>query len=52
MPYNHYYFKWPKYFKSYSITKDNIRIKWQDAKILHFKGRVCAEYPKIIAAVF
>jgi hypothetical protein len=45
--YNHYYFKWPKIYKSHCVTENDIKIKWQDAKILHFKGKIRPEYFRI-----
>ena len=44
MIYNHYYFRWPKIYKRYSITENDIKVKWQNAKILHFKSPMRQEY--------
>lgn len=47
MQYNYYYFKWPQIFKSYSVTENDIKVKWQNAKILHFKSDIRPEYFRI-----
>ena len=44
MVYNHYYFRWPIIYKRYSITENDIKVKWQNAKILHFQGRAHSEF--------
>ncbi len=49
MIYNHYYFYTPENTRSYPVFKDDINIRWQDAKILHFKGKMRKEYPRILA---
>ena len=44
MSYSYYYFRWPIIYKRYSITQNDIKVKWQNAKILHFKSRMRSEY--------
>jgi hypothetical protein len=45
--YNYCYFKWLKIYKSWGVTENDIKIKWQEAKILHFKGEIRPEYFRI-----
>ena len=49
MEYNYYYF--PQNTKSYAAIQDEIKLKWQEARILHFEGKMRNEYSRIIASL-
>lgn len=52
MQYNYYYFHSPANSKSYLRIKDDITIKWQDAKILHFRGtKMRDEHARILSSL-
>lgn len=51
MQYNYYYFHTPQNTKSYFAIQNDIKLKWQDARILHFKGKMRHEYSRIMSCL-
>lgn len=44
MRYNHYYFQWRNIDRSHRVAEEDIKVKWREAKILHFKGKIRSDY--------
>lgn len=51
MHYNYYYFHSSANSKAYPLIKEDLTVDWQDAKILHFKGKMRQEYARILSLI-